>query len=219
MATFTLTACGDGDDESDDNDGDDNGCGKGSFSTEYVDLGLSVKWATCNLGATEPEEYGNYYAWGETDPKAIYNWSTYKYGTGVFSITKYTLGSNGDGKAVLEGEDDAATVNLGGEYRMPTDAEFQELIDKCTWTWVTLNGIHGYQATGPNSKSIFLPAAGYRTGPTLASAGIDCKYWSSSIIKNSQSSARGLWLYSSVIPKRTDHDNRYFGRSIRPVRP
>ena len=138
---------------------------------EYVDLGLSVKWATCNVGASKPEEYGDYFAWGETQPKNTYDWSTYKWCNGSYDTqTKYcTKSSYGtvDNKTQLELSDDAARANWGGSWRMPTDAEMTELREQCTWTWTTQNGVYGYKVTskksGYTNKSIFLPAAGYRS--------------------------------------------------------
>ncbi len=138
-----------------------------SFSGhEYVDLGLpsGLKWATCNVGATAPEAYGDYYAWGETAPKTIYNWSTYKWCNGSYDTqTKYcTSSSYGtvDNKTVLDLADDAARANWGGAWRMPTDEEWTELRENCTWTWTNLNGKNGYEVKGANGNSIFLPAAG-----------------------------------------------------------
>ena len=125
---------------------------------DFVDLGLSVKWATCNLGATSPEEYGDYIAWGETEPKEEYSWSTYKWCNGTkTSITKYNAT---DGLTTLLPEDDAAHVNWGGQWRMPTKEELTELRVECSWEWMTINGIKGNKVTGPNGNSIFLPAGG-----------------------------------------------------------
>lgn len=155
---------------------------------EYVDLGLSVKWATCNVGANSPEKYGDYFAWGEVKPKEYYDWSTtYKYGTDYDELTKYcTQSSDGkdgftDNKTILDPEDDAAIVNWGGAWRMPTEEEFDELENNCTWTWITQNGVKGYKVTAPNGNSIFLPAAGDMDGGTLYSAGSRGYYWSSSL--------------------------------------
>lgn len=136
-----MCACG-GDD--DDEGKNDNG-GKGKMSTEYVDLGLSVKWATCNLGASNPWEYGNFYAWGETKPKSEYTKANYTYK---------------DYATILPLTDDAASVNLGNLWHTPTSDEFEELIDKCKRYKTTLNGTLGYRFVGPNGNSIFLPAAG-----------------------------------------------------------
>ena len=172
----------------------------------YVDLGLSVKWATCNVGASKPEDYGNYYAWGETTTK-----STYTEGT-----------SKTDGKSMgdIAGNSsyDAARANWGGTWRMPTDAEMQELIDKCTWTWTTQNGVNGYNVKGPNGNSIFLPAAGYRFRSSLDYAGSSGCYWSS--IPTSTFDIFDDCAYylniSSYGPDMSDF-KRYFGRSVRPV--
>ena len=145
---------------------------------ELVDLGLSVKWATCNVGANSPEEYGDYFAWGEVEPKEYYDWSTYKY-YDADSLTKYGYD---DDKTILESGDDAATMNWGGAWRMPTTAEQQELINNCTWDWTTQNGVKGHKVTGPNGNSIFLPAAGYVNEGALLNAGSYGYYWSSSLI-------------------------------------
>lgn len=134
---------------------------------EYVDLGLSVKWATYNIGATTPEGYGDYFAWGETTPKEVYDWSTYKWCNGDdHSMTKYCTSSNYgtvDNKTMLELSDDAARVNWGGSWRMPTLSEIKELINRCIWTPTTLNGVNGYKVTR-NGNSIFIPTAGFRSG-------------------------------------------------------
>ena len=153
-----------------------------------IDLGLSVKWASCNLGANKPEEYGNYYTWGETTPKDCYNWSTYKYGSDRRELTKYCTdsdyGKDGfvDNKTVLELADDAARANLGGAWRMPTKEEWTELREKCTWKWTTLNGFEGCIVKSHiNGNSIFLPAAGYRYKYDLSFNCFSFNYWSSSI--------------------------------------
>ena len=153
---------------------------------EYVDLGLSVKWATCNVGATKPEEYGDYFAWGETQPKDYYDWSTYKWCNGRYNtLTKYCTNSDCgtiDNKTVLEAADDAARANWGGSWRMPTKAEQDELRNNCTWTWTTQNGVNGYKVTSKsNGNSIFLPAAGHRAGSSLNNAGSIGSYWPSSL--------------------------------------
>ena len=153
---------------------------------EYVDLGLSVKWATCNVGATKPEEYGDYFAWGETQPKSNYDWSTYKYCNGSYkTLTKYNNSSSYgtvDNKTTLDLSDDAARANWGGSWRMPTRAEQDELRNNCTWTWTTQNGVNGYKVTSKsNGNSIFLPAAGYRDDSSLNNAGSTGYYWSSSL--------------------------------------
>ena len=149
---------------------------------EYVDLGLSVKWATYNLGAKYSEDYGNYIAWGEIEPKTQYFWTTYKLCEGSSStITKYCSRSDYgfvDNKTILEPKDDAATVNWGGAWRMPTNAEFSELYEKCTCTWTTINGINGILATSTiNNNSIFLPAAGRSEDGTFQEIGFGGYYW------------------------------------------
>ena len=171
---------------------------------EYVDLGLSVKWATCNVGAETPEAYGNYYAWGETEIKSEY--------TKENSVTYGRQMSDISGNAKF----DAATANWGGDWRMPTKAEQQELLDNCTWTWTTQNGVNGYNVEGPNGNSIFLPAAGYRYGSSLYLAGSDGRYWSSAPRDNDGILAYLLAFFSD------DHFmyynfGRYIGHSVRPV--
>ena len=120
-----------------------------------VDLGLSVYWASCNLGAEKPEEYGDYYAWGETKPKSKYNESTYSYYNS--SLDQFI----DIGKDISGTEYDAATVNLGSDWRMPTKDEMSELVSKCIWEWTQINGINGYKVTGPNGNTIFMPASGF----------------------------------------------------------
>jgi hypothetical protein len=151
---------------------------------DYVDLGLSVKWAICNVGANSPEEYGDYFAWGEIAPKTIYTIENYKWWDGAYNkITKYcTFSDYGivDNKTVLELSDDAANVNWGGDWRMPTIKEQKELINKCTWIWNTKNGKNGYTIIGPSGKSIFLPAAGiYNFDENLSQVNIYGGYMSS----------------------------------------
>ena len=189
----------------------------------YVDLGLSVKWATCNVGANNPEDYGSYFAWGETTTKSTYNWSTYKWCNGSeTTLTKYnTKSSNGavDNKTQLELSDDAARANWGGSWRMPTDAEWTELREQCTWTWTTQNGVNGYKVTskksGYTNNSIFLPAAGYRIGSDLIGAGSRGNDWSSSLYTDSPSGAWDVLFYSDNVLKYGS--NRYYGFSVRPV--
>ena len=132
---------------------------------EYIDLGLSVKWASMNIGASSPEESGDYFAWGETTPKSVYDWSTYKYCNGTYnSLTKYNHNENYgvvDNKMKLELSDDAANVNWGGEWRMPSEAEYKELLEKCTWSSSSMNGKKGFLIQSKiNGNSIFLPVAG-----------------------------------------------------------
>ena len=180
---------------------------------EYVDLGLSVKWATFNVGASSPEDYGDYFAWGETEPKETYSWATYKWCDGTASnITKY---NTADGKTILEPADDAAQVHWGGKWRMPTKAECQELIDSCTWEWTTSNNINGYRVTGPNGHSIFLPAGGVRINDVSYAIDEFGYYWSSSLMIDSISEARSIVF--TPTSNSCDSDWLYRGRKIRPV--
>ena len=187
-----------------------------SNGMEYVDLGLSVKWATCNIGASKPEEYGNYYAWGETATKTEYDWSTYKYGSST-KLTKYCKDSQWgivDNKTTLEKSDDVAYTTLGGKWRMPTDAEWTELRTKCNWTWVTYSGVKGYKVEAANGNSIFLPAAGYRWTSYRNHAGSDGIYWSSSLDHYSN--------YAMIVNFRSYYvvrecNVRAVGYSVRPV--
>ena len=189
----------------------------------YVDLGLSVKWATCNVGASSPEDYGDYFAWGETTPKDYYDWSTYKYCNGSDdSLTKYcdksSYGNNGftDNKTQLELSDDAARANWGGSWRMPSNEERNELIDNCTWEWTTQNGVNGYKVTSKsNGNSIFLPAAGYRYDSSLISAGSRGLYWSSSLGTDYPYYAWGVYFNSGYVYR--DYGSRSYGHSVRPV--
>ena len=186
----------------------------------WINLGLSVRWATCNVGATNPEDYGDYFAWGETEPKEEYNWSTYKWCDGSkYTITKYNNDSSYgtvDNKEELELIDDAAHVNWGGSWRMPTNAEWIELLAQCTWTWTTLNGVKGYNVISKsNGNSIFLPVAGYRYENSLYNVGSIGYYWSSSLYIRSL--AWGVYFFSENMGK--DDLVRSDGLSVRPVCP
>ena len=190
---------------------------------ETIDLGLSVKWASFNLGATSPEEYGDYYAWGETETKENYTWSTYKWCNGSENtLTKYctnsTYGYNGfiDTKTVLDLEDDAAYVSLGSKWRMPTEMEWAELRNNCTWTWTTLNGVNGWLVSASNGNSIFLPSAGAYNGYDLRDASSGGYYWSSSLYEsNYPYYARYVYFLSSDV--HIYSVRRFFGQSVRPV--
>ena len=206
---------------------------------EYVDLGLpsGTLWATCNIGASSPEEYGNYYAWGEihgdyyawdgTSPKNEYNWSTYKYCKGSSdTMTKYCIhndyGYNGftDGLTELLPEDDAATANWGSGWRMPSRDQCQELINSnyTTTKWTTLNGKYGRKITSKsNGKSVFLPAAGYRTDASFNLIGSHGYYCTRSLNTKNSSIAYHLDFYSNDV--NTDYSlSRCYGQSVRPVR-
>ena len=197
--------------------------GMKEYNPEAIDMGTKVKWASCNLGAVRPEDYGGYYAWGETEPKDNYSWSTYKWCNGSYSaLTKYnTLRLYGtiDNKTVLEASDDVASVKLGGKWRVPTDAEWTELREKCTWSWTSNyngTGVSGIIVTATNGNSIFLPAAGYRYGTNLGSAGSLGPYWSSSLSTDSPNRAWGVNFGSGGVG-RYNFGNRYYGHSVRPV--
>ena len=187
-----------------------------------VDMGLSVLWHQCNIGASKPEEYGDYFAWGETKTKSTYNWSTYTLCQGSnTTMTKYcTSSSYGtvDNKTVLDKADDVAAQKLGGNWRMPTDAEWTELrnTDNCTWTWTTENSVNGYRVTSKKTgNSIFLPAAGYRREDGLINAGSNGVYWSSSLNVGSSTYAWRVYFGSSHV---SGYDYfRYNGQSVRPV--
>lgn len=191
--------------------------------TEAVDLGLSVRWASMNIGAQTPSDYGDYYAWGETDTKSDYSWETYTHSNGSrHSLTKYcTKSEDGivDNIISLEKKDDVASVKWGGAWRMPTKEEQEELIEKCSWNWTTKNGSKGYVVTGPNGNSIFLPAAGARRGDDpVEDLNRSGYYWSSSLGVDGPGGAYDLYfLDTSSISQ--DYDNRSCGRSVRAVRP
>lgn len=180
---------------------------------DYVDLGLSVKWATCNVGASSFTDYGDYFAWGETEPKEDYSWNTYMWWCNGSSenINIYRYGF----ETVLESLDDAATVKWGEMWRMPTIAELQELVHNCEWEWNTINGVNGYKITAKNSNWIFLPAAGYRYGTSSSSVGSHGYYWSSTVYESD--SYRAYYLYFNSSSEGTYSRNRDYGRTVRPV--
>ena len=194
----------------------------------WVDLGLpsGLKWATCNVGATKPEEYGDYFAWGETVEKTeAYTWSTLQYCTDDEGkkFSKYVPSNQAsywggagspDNRTVLDAEDDAATANWGAPWRTPTDAEWTELRTKCTWTWTTRNDVKGYLVSN-NGNSLFLPVAGYRSGTNLHGAGSHGYYWSSSLLTDYPDDAWGVAFGSGGVSR--GDLSRYRGRSVRPV--
>lgn len=188
---------------------------------DIIDLGLSsgTLWASWNLGASSPEEYGAYFAWGETTPKNNYDWSTYKFGESS-NFTKY---NTTDGLTELQLEDDAANVILGKDWRMPTHQEELELVNECTWESVELNGISGYKVTGPNGNSIFLPRGGLYDGTdydcdgtTISNANTCGWYWSSTLNSVGSAYAQGLCFFPSLLANVGDHE-RCDGHNIRPV--
>lgn len=218
-----------------------------SGSHAYVDLGTGVKWATCNIGANSPEEYGDYFAWGETTTKSTYDWSTYKYCNGSeTTLTKYcTSSSYGtvDNKTVLEPEDDAAHVKWGGDWRMPTKEELDKLGTECYLQWVTsyngksVNGYIVYKAKSASDKGkysydnpslvgsystldphIFLPAAGYHCLSDLFDVGSGGYYWSSSLYSYGSGDAYYVGFGSGSVGWYFS-SNRFIGLTVRPVCP
>lgn len=188
---------------------------------QYVDLGLSVKWATVNVGASKPEEYGDYYAWGEIESKTEYNWSTYKWCDAHPNLlTKYNYTDwygTVDKKTLLDAEDDVAHIKWGGKWRIPTTTEQEELYSHCTWTWTVLNGVNGYLVTsnkkGYTDRSIFLPANGCRDGSGIeGNVGI---YSSRSL----ETTSYMRYLGFDSVNVYTGFRARYYGMGVRPVCP
>ena len=195
-----------------------------NVSDRFVDLGLpsGLLWANHNIGANSPDEYGDYFAWGETQPKDFYDVNTYQYcNDDIYKLTKYCnssdCGYNGftDNLTTLEPGDDAAVVNWGNDWRMPTKAEFEELINNTTVTWTTLNGVNGRLFTAANGNSLFLPAAGFREFNYLNYAGSIGFYWSSSL----SGTPIEVWdFYFRSDNYFTASFNRIKGLTVRPVR-
>ena len=192
---------------------------------EYIDLGLpsGTLWATCNIGANAPEEYGDYFAWGETEPKDDYNWNTNKWGyydeNSKLHITKYNTNSGYgpvDNKIELDTEDDAAYVNWGPSWRMPTMVQIKELINKCFWEWTTRNGMNGYRVIGPNGNELFLPATGYHYNSSLYYSYFEGHYWSRDLYDIHPDGAYRLRIAQGA--RNCNVYNRYFGYAIRAVR-
>ena len=193
---------------------------------DWVDLGLpsGLKWATCNIGATAPEDYGDFYAWGEITPKSEFIWENYKFFIGedssenmAFSMynTDVDYGTV-DNKKRLAIADDAARVNWGDSWRMPMDTELQELMAECVWTWTEQAGVYGFKVTSKkNGNSIFFPAAGYCYMSEHAFGGTYGCYWSSSLFAPSPDVSGYLCFSSGEFYQ--GNDSRYKGHSIRPV--
>ncbi len=187
-----------------------------AYGHEYVDLGLpsGTLWATCNIGATKPEDYGDYYAWGETETKGMYSWDTYKYGRSNDDVDN--IGSNIAGTKY-----DVAHVKWGGDWRMPTTKQFKELIDNTTSEFITRDGIMGQRFIGENGGTIFLPAAGYHKDSNLKGISENGNYWTSSLFDDlpsngpihlsfDEDSNCRLVRVKNIIP--------FWGLSVRPVR-
>ena len=193
---------------------------------EYVDLGLpsGTLWATCNVGANAPEENGDYFAWGETEPEDYYDWSTYKWcNDSSRAMTKYCtksdFGYNGftDDKTELDPSDDAAYVNWGPQWRIPSVDQQNELVTQCSWLWTTLNGVNGCLITGPNGNSMFLPAAGCRWNDSLNSAGSYGFYWLRSLVHDLPGCAYALFFHSTNLGYES-YSYRNCGCPVRAVR-
>ncbi|MBP3467528.1 MAG: hypothetical protein J6K01_07980 [Paludibacteraceae bacterium] len=249
LSLVAFVSCSDDDKENASSNGGSSGHAGTENGHEYVDLGLpsGTKWATCNVGASKPQDYGNYYAWGETTTKSTYSWSTYKYGSEYDELTKYcnssSYGKDGftDTKTTLDLSDDAAYVNWGGKWRMPTQTQQDELRNQCYWVWTenyngsNVKGYIVYKAKGeadegkyvykgktPSSSyslsdaHIFLPAAGYRSGGDLYDAGSLGDYWSSSLKTNRPDCAWDIYFDSDDI---VHYEIRDYGHSVRAVCP
>ena len=207
--------------------GGNNGGGNGGNSNpttgtvnghEWIDLGLpsGILWATCNVGANSPEEYGDYFAWGETTAKETYEWSTYKYNDGN-NLTKYT---GSDNREVLEASDDAAHVNWGGAWRMPTADELRELRDNCIHKCTTQNGVNGHLFTALNGNSLFLPAAGNIYDGEFHYPGGIGSYWSSSLSTDNHNTYRpynAMYFSFNLVDFQVPYCSRYLGLTVRPV--
>ena len=180
-----------------------------------VDLGLSVYWAASNVGTLSSTEPGDYFAWGEVEPKEDYSWATYKWGTSD-NLTKY---NSTDKQVTLSPDDDAATANMGKGWRTPTIAEYNELIEKCEWEYKTVNGMDGNIVTGSNGNSIFLPYARCYSG-TAISQGQENNvgmYWTNSI-NTSQGWQRGAFLSKGRYSANIIGQARYLGMTVRAVK-
>lgn len=239
LIAFPLTSC-DSDDEDANPDTSTPETAEGK-AAQAVDLGLSVRWAAWNVGASAAGEVGYYLAWGETKPKSEYSWASYTLmadgGSGWEHINKYQTSDGqtsadwfnsagtfiGDGLATLQSSDDAASVNWGGVWRMPTQAEMQELAEKCTWEWKDEdecgNGVPaGYVITGTNGNTIFLPAAGYMADAQTFTFGQSGYYWSSNLYTGNTGMACAL-TFAPDYTDQANHTRRHIGMTVRPVRP
>lgn len=204
MIATALVFTGCKKDQEDENNGG-NGGGTSNAKPECVDLGLpsGTKWATFNVGATAPHEYGNYYAWGETTTKSSY--------TEENSVTYGKRMSDISGNVTY----DAARANWGGTWRMPTYEEMKELYNNCTLTWTTQSGVNGYKVTGPNGNSIFLPAAGRCKGSSFDYVGEEGYYWIS--IPDEFDDENAYYLYFDRSYHKASSHYRYYGHTVRPV--
>ena len=198
-------------------DGDTSGTGHAPAGVEAVDLGLpsGTLWANMNVGAEKPEDYGSYFAWGETQPKEVYNWDTYQYGYYNYDDDfshLVNIGSDIAGTGY-----DAATANWGAPWRMPSTTQIKELLDNTTSIWTTQNGVYGQKFIGSNGGTIFIPVAGFRLDNELANVVSDGYYWSSTFYESGQGYARYLYFNSGGADW-SDNLYRYYGFTVRPVR-
>ena len=183
---------------------------------DRVDLGLpsGILWASCNIGASSPSEIGDYFAWGEKESKDAYGWETYRLCRGSYdSIFKYT---KTDGKSVLESQDDVAKSVLGGEWRIPTKEDMEELVEECEWKWTRENGLLGWKVIGPNNNFIFLPASGAASSYRIAGVNELGRYWTATR-DDSDYSAYNLRFKDGTDTIVVVDDTRFYGRTIRPV--
>lgn len=194
-----------------------------SHHPHMIDLGLpsGTKWACCNVGASTPDGYGSFFAWGETQTKSTFNWSTYCWCNGSeTTLTKYNNSSDYgtvDNKPQLDFSDDAARANWHGSWCMPTIAELEELKANCSYIWTTINGVKGGKFTSrSNGSSIFLPAAGWHNATSLNCRGEYGSYWSSSLKESLPNGARCLDFDSNGVYANS-HYYRFHGHSVRPV--
>lgn len=181
---------------------------------DWVDLDLpsGLKWATCNVGAANPEDYGDYFAWGETEPKSEYSEDTSL--TNGKSVSKLKSKGIINSSGIFNRNFDAASTNWGATWRMPTEEEYDELIKNCTWTRGSQSGTNGYKVTGSNGKSIFLPNAGSYFSTSLIGGGNHGNYWCSSVYDD-KNQAYDLCFFDDLL--NTLWGRRYYGYSIRPV--
>ncbi len=228
VAVSIVAFAGCSKDDINNNNANNGGDGGGNVPAGWVDLGLpsGLLWAECNVGATAPEEYGDYFAWAETEPKEVYNWNTYRYCTvdagGMLStLTKYNsftgLGAV-DNLTTLESVDDAATARMDSCARTPTKEEWEELINNTTAEWTTVNNVHGRKFTASTGNSIFLPAAGWREEATLIEAGSGGYYWSASADTGDYLVNAWGFGFRSDYQSMGPGASRNFGMSVRAVR-
>ena len=233
VAAIIVTGCNKSDEPN--NGGDNNGQNDNTIDLsgtlnghDWVNLGLpsGTLWATCNVGSEAPDGCGDYFAWGETEPKASYNWGTYKYCNGnIHTLTKYCNNSNYgldgfvDTLTILEAIDDAATANWGAGWCTPSKEQWQELRNNTTSIWTSLNGKEGQLFSAANGMSIFLPALGYCLNDEVHEFSSYGDYWSSSLGNDSSYNGVGVWyIYFFSEDYYMYYGSRSWGLSIRPVR-